>query len=99
MKDGKAKTEAKAQRKSQKIRKTPSGDWIYCSFSAHPEEVAAWKLIAKSGERSLSGWLRNLANAAVAAEQREREAFHHENPKPKHEDSAVRMENVSTDRT
>lgn len=69
----KENVKGKMPRKSQKIRKTPSGDWIYLSISVHPEEVESWKTFVKSADRSMSWWIRNLANKAVAAEKKERE--------------------------
>jgi hypothetical protein len=53
-----------AQR-SQKIRKTPSGDWLYCSFSAHPQEIERWRGIAADDQRSLSSWIRIQLNKAA----------------------------------
>lgn len=54
--------------KRQKVRKTPSGEWVYCSISAHPEEVERWRAIAKgSFDRSLSWWIRDVLNREAAA--------------------------------
>jgi hypothetical protein len=53
-----------AQR-SQKSRKTPSGEWLYLSVSAHPEEIAAWRELAAAEDRSLSWWVRNQLNKAA----------------------------------
>jgi hypothetical protein len=52
-------------RKGQKVRTTPSGDWLYCSFSAHPEEIERWREIASGSERSLSWWIRAQLNKAA----------------------------------
>jgi len=39
---------------------------MYCSFSVHPEEIAAYREIAKLDGRSLSWWIRDALNKAVA---------------------------------
>ena len=51
--------------KKQKVRKTPSGEWLYCSFSAHPEEIDQWRELAATMDRSLSWWIRNQLNKAA----------------------------------
>jgi hypothetical protein len=48
--------------RTQKVRKTPSGLWLYCSFSAHPEEIDKWKKLAGGMDRSLSWWIRDALN-------------------------------------
>jgi hypothetical protein len=58
-KDGMAK-------KTQKTIKRSTGDWMYCSFSVHPEEIAEYRDIAAKSDRSLSWWIRNELNKAVA---------------------------------
>ena len=52
--------------KTQKIIKRSTGDWMYCSFQAHPEEIAKWRELAAMDDRSLSYWIRNALNKAVA---------------------------------
>jgi hypothetical protein len=51
--------------KTQKAIKRSSGEWLYCSFQAHPEELARWREIAVSDERSLSWWIRKQLNKAA----------------------------------
>jgi hypothetical protein len=54
-------------KKTQTPRETHTGKWLYCNFSAHPEEIAKWKALAASGQRSLSWWIRYVLNEYVAA--------------------------------
>jgi hypothetical protein len=51
--------------KTQKTIKRSTGEWLYCSFQAHPEEIAKWREIALGDERSLSWWIRNQLNKAA----------------------------------
>jgi hypothetical protein len=83
----------------QKPRKTHSGEWLYCNFSARPEEIAKWKSIAAAADRSLSWWIRDVLNKAVALideERMHRAGGSYENPDGKA--TAVGVAPVSTDR-
>jgi len=56
---------AKAK-KQQKPRTTATGEWLYCNFSARPQEIANWKAYAASEQRSLSSWIRDVLMKEVA---------------------------------
>ena len=55
-----------ANRKQKTISRS-TGEWMYVSFQAHPEEVSRWRELANVDDRSLSYWIRNVLNAAIAA--------------------------------
>lgn len=59
-------------KKQQKPRKTHTGEWLYCNFSARPEEIEKWKALAQADRRSLSFWIRDVLNKAVALIDEER---------------------------
>jgi hypothetical protein len=63
---GKGLIKNKMAKKIQTPRKSATGQWLYCNFSARPEEVAKWKQIAKSVDRSLSWWIRYVLNHHMA---------------------------------
>jgi hypothetical protein len=44
--------------KKQQVIKRSTGEWMYCSFQAHPEELARWRALAAAEDRSLSAWIR-----------------------------------------
>lgn len=75
-------------RKGQKVRTTPTGDWIYCSFSAHPEEIIAYREVASKLDRSLSWWVRDVLNKAAQAAKEDSNGAHEKVP----------METISADR-
>ena len=52
-------------KRTQKPTKRSTGEWLYCSFSVKPEEIARYREIAKSLDRSLSWWIRNALNKAA----------------------------------
>lgn len=52
-------------KKIQKTIKRSTGDWMYCSFQAHPDEVFIWREIAGQDDRSLSWWIRDVLNRHV----------------------------------
>ncbi len=74
---------------AQKIRKTPSGEWLYVSFSVHPEEREKYQEAAKRRDRSVSWWIRNILNREVGL--MEDEATNGKN-------KSVAVEDVSSDR-
>jgi hypothetical protein len=51
----------------QKVIERSTGDWMYVTLQAHPEEVAKWRELAKADDRSLSWWIRNVLNKTVGA--------------------------------
>jgi hypothetical protein len=75
--------------RTQKIRKTPTGDWIYCSFSARPDEVARWRELAVQADRSLSWWIRNILNREIGLI---------ENEASNGKDEKISLENISPNR-
>jgi hypothetical protein len=86
-------------KKQQKPRTTATGKWLYCNFSARPEEIAKWKAFAQADRRSLSSWIRDALNKAAALideERMHRAGGHYENPQEKK--STVGVETVSPDR-
>jgi hypothetical protein len=52
--------------KTQKAIKRSTGEWLYCSFQAHPEEISKWRELAGADDRSLSWWIRNTLNKAAS---------------------------------
>lgn len=52
-------------KKTQKAIKRSTGEWLYCTFSAKPEEKAKYQEIADSMDRSLSWWIRKQLNQAA----------------------------------
>lgn len=54
-----------AKTRYQKARKTATGEWLYCNFSARPEEIQKWKSLAQADRRSLSFWIRDALNRRV----------------------------------
>jgi hypothetical protein len=69
----------KAERQDQKPRKAASGEWMYCTISARPEEIAKWRELAGSVDRSLSWWIRDQLNRAVEIMQRIKDGGSDEN--------------------
>lgn len=51
--------------KTQKAIKRSTGEWLYCSFQAHPEEIARWRELALAEDRSLSWWIRKQLKLAA----------------------------------
>jgi hypothetical protein len=82
-------------KKTQTTRRTFSGEWLYCNFSAHPEEIAKWKALAAFGQRSLSWWIRDVLNKHVA---RLEGSNSHENQNSDGKPTAVGVAEVSGDR-
>jgi hypothetical protein len=66
----KAKNEMKngtpKAKKQQTPRVTATGEWLYCNFSARPEEIAEWKALAQAERRSLSSWIRDVLTKEIA---------------------------------
>jgi hypothetical protein len=81
----------------QKPRKTHSGEWLYCNFSARPEEIAKWKALAGVDRRSLSFWIRDVLNRHVEIQERVAAGADYENSQGKN--SAVHVEAVSPNRS
>lgn len=90
-------------KKEQTPRKTPSGEWIYITISAAPQEREAYRKIAGIDSRSVSWWIRDVLNKEVArrlAQTKEGKVIGDEKTGevPGGEGSAVPLETVSTDR-
>ena len=51
--------------REQKVRKAATGEWMYCTISARPDEIASWRGLADAVDRSLSWWIRDQLNKAV----------------------------------
>ena len=82
-------------KKEQIPRKTPSGEWVYVTISAKPEEREAYRQIAALDSRSVSWWIRDVLNKEVA---RRLEEAGRENPNAAPKNSTVGVETVSPDR-
>jgi hypothetical protein len=80
-------------KKEQTPRKTPSGEWVYVTISAKPEEREAYRQIAALDSRSVSWWIRDVLNKEVA---RRKGVFGDE--KPNGETQSVAVEAVPTAR-
>jgi hypothetical protein len=83
-------------KKTQTPRKTFSGEWLYCNFSAHPEEIAKWKALAAFGQRSLSWWIRDVLNKHVA--RLEGKSYENQNSNSDGKATEVGVAEVSGDR-
>jgi hypothetical protein len=57
----------------QKAIKTPTGEWMYVSFRAHPEELASFQEVAGKLDRTVSWWVRDVLNREVARQRGEYE--------------------------
>jgi hypothetical protein len=57
---------AKMAKVKQKAIKTPTGEWMYVSFRAHPEELASFQEVAGKLDRTVSWWVRDVLNREVA---------------------------------
>jgi hypothetical protein len=80
-------------KRQQKVRQTPTGDWLYCSFSLHPDELEDYRRVAKEIDRSVSWWIRTVLNKEVA-----RRKGIAGNEKPNGETQSVAVASVSADR-
>jgi hypothetical protein len=81
-------------KRTQKPIKRSSGEWLYCSFSVKPEEREAYQQIAKSLDRSLSWWIRDLLNKEVSR----RKASLNNGTQLESENATVGVETVSPHR-
>jgi hypothetical protein len=53
--------------KAQKPKTSQKRKMKYCTFSAMPEEILAFKQVAGLDRRSLSWWIREILNREVSA--------------------------------
>lgn len=57
-------------KRQQNPRKTPTGEWLYITFSVKPKEREAYRELAdvdsKGRSNSLSWWIRDVLNREVA---------------------------------
>jgi hypothetical protein len=81
-------------KKEQTPRKTPSGEWVYVTISAKPEEREAYRQIAALDSRSVSWWIRDVLNKEVAR----RKASSNNETQLEGANSTVGLETVSPDR-
>ena len=81
----------------QKAIKTPTGEWMYISFRAHPEELADFQKVAAELDRTVSWWVRDVLNREVAR-RKEDQPYEYDRTKPLRETSNVGVAAVSTDR-
>jgi hypothetical protein len=91
------KTEMAKAKKQQKPRTTATGEWLYCNFSARPQEIANWKAYAASEQRSLSSWIRDVLMKEVAR-RKEDQFYEYDRTKPLRETSNVGVAAISPDR-
>jgi hypothetical protein len=78
----------------QKAIKTPTGEWMYISFRAHPEELADFQEVAAKLDRTVSWWVRDVLNREVAR----RKASSNNEIQPESANPTVGVEAVSPDR-
>jgi len=85
-------------RKQQKPRETATGQWLYCNFSARPEEIAAWKALAKADRRSLSSWIREVLVKHTEIQDRIAKGGSYDNNNSQSQNRDVDVAPVSADR-